>query len=69
VPNKDHQISIRFETGVSTRAEALVAKLRDSAEPRAVNVSRAAVLRTALLEGLGVLEQRYGLSSDRSVVG
>lgn len=69
MPNKDLQISIRFETGVSTRAEALVTKLRASAELRAFNVSRAAVLRSALLEGLGVLEQRYGLDADRTTVG
>jgi hypothetical protein len=64
VPNKDRQISIRFEPDIPTRAEALITKLRDSAKLRTLSISRAAVLRIALREGLVVLEQRYGLDSE-----
>lgn len=69
VPNKDRQISIRFEPDIPARAEALITKLRDSADLRAPSISRAAVLRIALREGLNVLEQRYGLSASRTLVG
>lgn len=58
--NKEQQISIRLEPDVASRAEGLVAKLTTLPEFRPFRLTRAAVLRMAMLEGLAALERRYG---------
>ena len=58
--NKEQQISIRLEPDVAERAESLVAKMTTRPEFRPFRLTRASVLRMAMLEGLEVLEQRYG---------
>jgi hypothetical protein len=55
----DQQLSIRLEQGVADRAEALLIEMADLPAFRALRLSRAAVLRMAMLEGLQVLEKRY----------
>jgi len=64
VSTKDHQISIRFEPETVERAALLVRRLRATKEFCVFGLSRAAVLRVALVEGLRVLEQRYGLTAQ-----
>ena len=61
------QITIR--TGdvteeVNERADALVPSIAEELSKFGVRVSRSSVLRAALLEGLTVLERRYGLLDE-----
>jgi len=54
------QIALRVEHDMAARAEALAGVLGTRDEFKAfARMGRAAVLRMAILEGLGVLEQRY----------
>lgn len=52
------QLSVRLDPEVIARAEKLVERL--AGDPLTSSISRADVLRAALLEGLAVLEQKYG---------
>lgn len=52
------QLSVRLDPEVIARAEKLVERL--SGDPLTSSISRADVLRAALLEGLAVLEQKHG---------
>ena len=59
------QITIRtgdVTTEVNDRADALVPHIAEELSKFGVRVSRSSVLRAALLEGLAVLEHRYGLA-------
>lgn len=53
------QVSIRLAADVPERAEELARRLAKRAEFRAFRMTRAAVLRLALLEGLELLEEKY----------
>lgn len=64
--NKEQQISIRLEPDVAERAETLVTQMTPLAEFKAFRLTRAAVLRMAMLEGLTVLEGRYGGDDETS---
>jgi hypothetical protein len=57
------QLSVRLDPEVIARAEALVERL--AADPLTSSISRADVLRAALLEGLAVLEQKHGGAKTR----
>jgi hypothetical protein len=63
MPIKEHQISIRLEPGTTARAAALATGLRVSSPKRFPRLSRAAVLRMAMNEGLGLLEHRLDVQS------
>jgi predicted DNA-binding protein len=56
---KEQQISIRLEPDLAERAEALSNALGSRPEFRAFRMTRAAVLRMAMLEGLATLEAKY----------
>ena len=56
------QVSVRLPADVPDRAEALAAALADHPDFRAFRMSRSAVLRRAMLEGLRVLEERHAAS-------
>lgn len=55
---KDQQISVRLDGGIGERAEALAESLAELPEFQAFRLTRATVLRMAMIEGLAVLEQR-----------
>lgn len=57
------QLSVRLDEDIVARAEALVERL--AADPLTSSISRADVLRAALIEGLAVLEQKYGGATTR----
>lgn len=57
---------MRYPAAVDARLDALLEKLRDDAEFRAVRLSRSAALRMALFEGLDQLEKRYGLTTEKT---
>lgn len=56
--DEDRPVTIRLPAELLARVEALEPKLQEGTHLRAVNVTRAVVLRLALLEGLDVLEQQ-----------
>ena len=56
--DEDRPVTIRLPAELLARVEALAPELQKYGNLRAVNVTRAAVLRLALLEGLEVLEWR-----------
>lgn len=62
---KEQQISIRLEPDLAERAEALSNALGSRPEFRAFRMTRAAVLRMAMLEGLATLEAKYELETPK----
>jgi len=56
---KDTQVSIRLDAATADRAGSLVGVLAALPEYGAVRLTRATVLRMALLEGLAALESRH----------
>lgn len=52
------QLSVRLDPEIVARAEKLVERL--ARDPLTSSISRADVLRAALLEGLAVLEKKHG---------
>ena len=57
----DTQVTMRLPTDLVKRADALIGKLRKVPELKTWGrVSRAAVLRLAILHGLEALEKEYG---------
>jgi hypothetical protein len=63
---KEQQISIRLEPDISERAEAISAALGGRPEFRAFRMTRAAVLRMAMLEGLAALEAKYEIQPPKA---
>lgn len=58
VPSMGNQISIRMEPELAERAERLADQLAVRPEFRAFRLTRASVLRMAMLEGLDEMERR-----------
>lgn len=58
------QVSIRLPADVPKRAEELARRLAERPEYRAFRMTRAAVLRIALLQGLEQLEKQNPASDD-----
>jgi hypothetical protein len=56
------QVSVRLPGDVPDRAEALAEAIANLPEFRAFRITRAAVLRMAMLEGLQAMEARYGVT-------
>ncbi|MCK9462374.1 MAG: hypothetical protein M0R80_22340 [Proteobacteria bacterium] len=58
---QDQSITLRIAKAaeINNRADKLVKLVSKAPEYRAVRISRSAVLRLALLEGLAILEDRY----------
>lgn len=59
---KDEQISIRLEKDVADRAEKLAQIMASRPEYKAFRMTRAAVLRMAMIEGIAALESRFSVS-------
>ena len=59
VQQQDAQMVVRISTGLLERADKLAEVLRGRPEFGQVRISRGAVLRMAIAEGLDALEARY----------
>jgi hypothetical protein len=55
---------LRYPADVDARLDALLDKVREDAEFRAVRLSRSALLRMCVFDGLDALERRYGLAKE-----
>lgn len=55
---------LRYPADIDARLDALLAQMREDAEFRAVRLSRSALLRMSMYEGLEALERRYGLAKE-----
>jgi Glu-tRNA(Gln) amidotransferase subunit E-like FAD-binding protein len=56
---KDAQVAIRMDPALVERAEALVPKLKTDRYHKAYRVSKAAVMRLAMEQGLALLEHQF----------
>lgn len=54
-------VLLRYPSDVDARLDQLLDVMRDDAEFRALRLSRSALLRMAVFDGLDALEARYGL--------
>lgn len=53
-------VLLRYPGEVDARIDALIEKMRDDSDLRAVRLSRSALLRMFVFEGLEAYERRYG---------
>ncbi len=63
------QVSLRLPKDLIERAEALAPLIAALPEYQALRISRATVIRLALLEGLDALEARLGANGKRKAGG
>ena len=56
---------VRFPSEIDSRLDVLLELMSANRELRGTRLSRTAVLREAILEGLDVLEDRYGIGQKR----
>jgi hypothetical protein len=57
-------VLLRYPPEVTARLDALLPLVKDDADFKAMRLSRSALLRMALYEGLETLEKRYGISAE-----
>lgn len=55
---------LRYASEIDVRLDAVLDRMRDDAEFRAMRLTRTTVLRAAMFEGLEALERRYGLAEE-----
>jgi uncharacterized protein (TIGR02266 family) len=63
MPSEEDVVSVRLPRELLRRADKLIPRLKadDALNPFGLRASRSAVLRMALVRGLAVLEERYGM--------
>lgn len=64
--SNETQVSVRLPADVPQRAEDLAELLSGLPEFQAFRMTRAAVLRMAMIEGLAALEERYSEQRGRT---
>ena len=62
MPVKDRQVALRIEQDYLDRADALVSLMESIPALAAMRITRAAVMRMAIVRGLEVLEEEHGVT-------
>jgi len=69
MPISEQQITFRLPRDLLERADALIERVAELPEYRALRITRSVVLRLALDDGLGALEARLGVNGKSKAAG